>query len=223
MAVTAGPTTERTISVTLEWRDIELNAQTPAGPKAILRGLTGHASPGELVAIMGPSGAGKTSLLNVLAHRTPGFGGQVILNGTPWRELFHSILAYMPQDEMFLAQLTPREHLTFMAALRMHGKGVSEAQQLARVEQVLREMKLTGVADSLIGMPQMDGSLSRNERKRLNFATETLTGVFALALAPRAALCISLRALNVEASPLIPPPPTPLPSFPCRRAVAAVR
>ena len=162
------------IPVTLEWRSIELNVQTAAGPKAILRGLTGHASPGDLVGIMGPSGAGKTSLLNVLAQRTPGApGGQVLLNGEPWRENYLSILAYMPQDEMFLAELTPREHLTFMAQLRMHGR--ETAEQAQRVEQVLREMKLTGVANSLIGAPQADGGLSRNERKRLNFATETLT------------------------------------------------
>ena len=36
-------------------------------------------------------------------------------------------------------------------------------------------MKLGGVADSLIGDPQSENGLSRNERKRLNFATETLT------------------------------------------------
>lgn len=41
--------------VVVQWKGISLHAQTPAGPKAILRGLTGHASPGELVAIMGPS------------------------------------------------------------------------------------------------------------------------------------------------------------------------
>ena len=38
--------------------------------------------------------------------------------------------------------------------------------------QVLAEMKLGGVADSLIGDPQSETGLSRNERKRLNFATE---------------------------------------------------
>jgi hypothetical protein len=41
--------------------------------------------------------------------------------------------------------------------------------------QVIGEMKLESVANSLIGDPQQEGSMSRNERKRLNFATETLT------------------------------------------------
>ena len=74
------------IPVTVEWRSVSLHAQTPAGPKAILRGLSGFASPGELVAIMGPSGAGKTSLLNCLAQRSAGYSGEVLLNGVPWRE-----------------------------------------------------------------------------------------------------------------------------------------
>jgi len=42
------------------------------------------------------------------------------------------------------------------------------------VEQVIGEMKLGGVADLLIGDPNNESGLSRNERKRLNFATETL-------------------------------------------------
>ena len=161
------------IPVTIEWRNLTLHAQTPAGPKAILRGLTGHASPGELVAIMGPSGAGKTTLLNCLAQRAPGYGGEVLLNGVPWRENFFSILAYMPQDEMFLGELTPREHLTFMSKFRLHG--LSEGPQAARVATVIGEMQLEGVADKLIGDPNSEAGLTRNERKRLNFATETLT------------------------------------------------
>ena len=139
---------ENSINVTVEWRNITLNAQTAAGPKAILKGLTGHASPGELVAIMGPSGAGKTTLLNCLAQRTPGaLGGEVLLNGVAWREQFFAILAYMPQDEVFLAELTPREHLGFMAQLRLH-KSASDFQS-ARVEQVISEMKLQGVANQV--------------------------------------------------------------------------
>ena len=65
---------DETIAVTLEWQDITLHAQTVSGPKAILSGLSGHANPGELVAVMGPSGAGKTSLLNCLAQRSAGAG-----------------------------------------------------------------------------------------------------------------------------------------------------
>jgi ABC-type multidrug transport system ATPase subunit len=82
-------------------------------------------------------------------------------------------MAYMPQDEVFLFELTPREHLRFMAQLQLHM--ASRETQHARVDEALTEMKLMGVADQLIGDPSRQDGLSRNERKRLNFATETLT------------------------------------------------
>lgn len=48
------------------WQDLTYQI----GPKRILKGLTGLATPGQLLAIMGPSGSGKTSLLDILARKT---------------------------------------------------------------------------------------------------------------------------------------------------------
>ena len=68
------------IQVCVEWEDIAFSVNTTSGLKTVLHGLSGFAAPGELVAIMGPSGAGKTSLLNCLAHRS-----------APCRSIAHSL------------------------------------------------------------------------------------------------------------------------------------
>jgi len=49
--------------------------------KTILDGVSGIAEPGELHAIMGPSGGGKTSLLNTLSRRLKITEGKILLNG----------------------------------------------------------------------------------------------------------------------------------------------
>jgi ABC-type transport system involved in cytochrome bd biosynthesis fused ATPase/permease subunit len=64
-------TTARTRSedgVFLTWEDLYVTVSNGKnGTKPILQGLTGHARPGELLAIMGPSGCGKSTLLDALA------------------------------------------------------------------------------------------------------------------------------------------------------------
>jgi ABC-type multidrug transport system ATPase subunit len=50
-------------------RHLPKRAGLPANKKQILHGLSGFAKPGQLMAVMGASGSGKTSLLNVLGQR----------------------------------------------------------------------------------------------------------------------------------------------------------
>ena len=63
--------------------------------KRILTDISGTAQPGELLAIMGPSGAGKTSLLNALARQNPMATGEVLANGKPWNADQNNLMAYM--------------------------------------------------------------------------------------------------------------------------------
>ena len=66
--------------VSVSFRDVSY--RTPKGAE-LIAGLTGDVSPGELIAIMGESGSGKTTCLSVLAGRAgPGrVGGQIYVNG----------------------------------------------------------------------------------------------------------------------------------------------
>lgn len=148
--------------------------------KHLLKNVTGMAKSGELLAVMGSSGAGKTTLLNALAFRSPP-GVKVAptsvraLNGIPVNaEQLRARCAYVQQDDLFIAALTTKEHLIFQAMLRM-GRNVPKSVKLNRVNEVLQELSLTKCADTIIGAPGRIKGLSGGERKRLAFASETLT------------------------------------------------
>lgn len=92
--------------------------------KQILTNVSGKARPGEMIAIMGPSGGGKTSLLNFLAQRqvlSPGcqFDGDVTANGRPvGRKDFGKFGAFVQQDDVQIESMTPYECLMFAARMR---------------------------------------------------------------------------------------------------------
>lgn len=76
-------------------------------PLTLIKNIEGYAQPGMLVALMGPSGAGKTTLMDVLARRkTSGkTTGAMHLNGQPPTKLYHRALGYCEQQGVWRAQL----------------------------------------------------------------------------------------------------------------------
>ncbi|CAK8992170.1 unnamed protein product [Durusdinium trenchii] len=147
-------------SVRVDWNDVGLVA-TMKGveDKHILRKVSGFAVPGELLAIMGPSGAGKTSLLNCLAVRTAPTSGELTFNATcPYSQSLKGRVAYVHQQEMLLESYTPREHLLFQSTLRMP-RDVTKAQREQRVDASIKMCltcnalrNLIAVASKLIAM-----------------------------------------------------------------------
>uniref|UniRef100_A0A0K0DJL0 ABC transporter domain-containing protein n=1 Tax=Angiostrongylus cantonensis TaxID=6313 RepID=A0A0K0DJL0_ANGCA len=131
-----------------------------------------------LLAIMGSSGAGKTTLLNVLASRNLSglyVTGSITIDGqrmNKWK--LREISAFVQQHDMFVGTMTVREHLQFMAKLRM-GSGYTTAEQKFRVEYLIRTMGLIDCAETLIGISNTVRGLSCGEMKRLAFATDMLT------------------------------------------------
>lgn len=171
----AGASGRQHVAMGLQWRNINFSVpQADGGMKHILSNVSGLAQPGELLAIMGPSGAGKTSLLNALARQNPMATGEVLLNDKPWNASMNTLMAYMHQDEMFMPDLTVREHLQFQSQCRLPAMDAEARTQL--VENAIVQMGLERQSDQPIGDAVAGGAhISKNERKRLNYATEILT------------------------------------------------
>ena len=131
--------TDRKTFSSLEWQNIGFDV----GDRVILKNISGSVSPGRLCAIIGASGAGKTSLLNILAGRLQGASrsaitGEIFLNGEKVdpRNLGGDIAYVMQHDALFATQ-TPREALEFSAALRLP-KSVTKEDRTKMVNTLLR-------------------------------------------------------------------------------------
>ena len=140
--------------------------------KNILNEVSGYAAPGEVLACMGPSGAGKTSLMNVLSGRSSYQDGVISINGVPTTpktmKRLMSKVAYVRQADIFFGHLTVRDQFTYTALLRMPAsKSTIEKHQ--EVDKLIHLLRLSKAADSPIMM------VSGGEKKRVNIGTELLT------------------------------------------------
>ncbi|XP_074286370.1 ABC transporter G family member 32-like [Silene latifolia] len=139
----------------------------------LLVNVTGAFRPGILTALVGVSGAGKTTLMDVLSGRKTGgtIKGSIFISGYPKKqETFARISGYCEQDDNHSPCLTVHESLLFSAWLRLPSN-VDLKTQKSFVDEVMELVELTPLRGALIGMPGIDG-LSTEQRKRLTIAVE---------------------------------------------------
>jgi len=174
--------------ITLSWDDLTVKTTQSSGSicgrsknresKILANQFRGVMKPGELVAVMGASGAGKSTFMNALLFRNLSgleVTGSRYLNGTAATpKSMTAVSAYIQQDDLFIGTLTPKEHLSFMAKVNMD-PNLSKAEKKQRVESVIKDLGLTKCKDTLIGVPGRIKGISGGEKKRLAFATEVLT------------------------------------------------
>ncbi|PHU00219.1 hypothetical protein BC332_30006 [Capsicum chinense] len=139
----------------------------------LLRGVCGAFRPRILTALMGVSGAGKTTLMDVLAGRkTEGsVEGNISLSGYPKKQItFARVSGYCEQNDIHSPRVTVYESLVYSAWLRL-SPDVKEHTRKNFVEQVMELVELHPLRNSLVGLPGIDG-LSTEQRKRLTIAVE---------------------------------------------------
>ncbi|KAI2467417.1 ABC drug exporter AbcA [Annulohypoxylon bovei var. microspora] len=168
----AGPTPPIPRQVGMfHWVDLNYEIKTQNNTRQILRDIHGWVQPGTLTALMGVTGAGKTSLLNVLADRaTVGtVSGEIFVDRHARDASFRRKVGYVQQEDIHLATATVREALQFSALLRQP-ESTPKEEKLAYVESVLDMLDMQLYADAVVGVP--GEGLNVEQRKRLTIAVE---------------------------------------------------
>lgn len=147
--------------------------------KVILDGLHGSASSGTMTAIMGPTGSGKTSLLNVLAQRVSKKPKGATLTGTLRangevinQRHFKRVASYVQQDDAMGAFLTVHETLMVAAHFQLP-PDVTKERKEQYVADIISELGLANATNTRIGDAQLRG-VSGGERKRANIGIELI-------------------------------------------------
>lgn len=158
------------IDVAVSWKDLRYTIEK----KEILKGLTGSALPRRSLAIMGSSGAGKTTLMNAIADRlatddTKVLEGARLLNEVTFASAYKRAFGFVPQDDIINPMSTPTEALSFSLRIR---RGCTAEETETKVNAMLEELNLVEAKDTIVGIPGIMAGLSGGERKRTSIGVE---------------------------------------------------
>ena len=148
------------------------------GGRHILSGVQGIALPGQLMAIMGASGAGKTTFLDILARKNKrGFvDGNFYVNGEKVSDSdYRGVIGFVDQDDTLLPTLTVHEAIMTSALLRLpRDMNISAKEQ--KVYEVEKQLGILPIKDQLIGSEEGHGrGISGGEKRRVGIACELVT------------------------------------------------
>jgi ABC-type multidrug transport system ATPase subunit/pSer/pThr/pTyr-binding forkhead associated (FHA) protein len=149
----------------------QVTDRTSGKPKLLLDDISLVVKPKELVGFLGPSGAGKTTLMNALNGFVKPTTGQVLYNGEDlYRNLeaLKSTIGFVPQEDIMHRQLSVRRCLYYAAKLRLP-EDVSDEEVNRRVEEMLDTLKVDPQRwDNPVS------TLSGGQRKRVSLGIELL-------------------------------------------------
>ncbi|KAF2639904.1 hypothetical protein P280DRAFT_518339 [Massarina eburnea CBS 473.64] len=157
----------------------QLGLTLDGSQKEVLKGVTGHAGPGSLLAVMGASGA--ATFVRVLMGKAKATSGTTSINGTP-RNMsdFKKIIGYVPQDDIVLPELTVRENLLHSARVRLP-KTWKSGEIGKHVDTLILCLHLSNVQDSLVG-DVIKPVISGGQRKRVSIGIELAAAPMVLIL-----------------------------------------
>ncbi|KAF9304518.1 hypothetical protein BGZ74_001361 [Mortierella antarctica] len=160
------PKAERSFDIRFE----KLGLTLPTGVD-IIKNISGRLITGRTCAVMGPSGAGKTTFLSILAGKVAKTDGSIKVNGKEQTlSLWKKLIGFVPQEDVMLSDLSVREILMHSARMRQPAH-MSHNEKRLKVLEVIQFLGLGHIMDNPIGDVETRG-ISGGERKRVNIGME---------------------------------------------------
>lgn len=170
------------------------NISYTLGNRTILDNISGAIKPGQVMAIMGASGAGKSTFLDILARKRKmgQVSGTTLVNGREVADSeFREVVGFVDQEDTLMSTLTVYETVLYSALLRLPREMSLEAKKYRTLE-TMNELGILGIKDSRIGdsgkfviyscnkrrlMCRLQGrrSISGGEKRRVSIACELVT------------------------------------------------
>lgn len=129
---------------------------------------------GQLIGVMGGSGVGKSTLLDLLSGKIKPDQGKITINGYDIHagsDKLEGFIGFVPQDDLLIEELTVYQNLFFNA--RLCFRNFTHEQIHETVERILDDLDLTETKNLRVGSP-LKKVISGGQRKRLNIALELM-------------------------------------------------
>jgi len=161
------------LKISIDARDISLRFKDSENG---LQKLSLYEESGKLVGILGGSGVGKSTLLNVLNGMTKPDSGEILINGynlysPEGREKLKGVIGFVPQDDLLFEDLTVFQNLYYNAKMCLDNLGETGIKEA--VDRILADFDLDVIRDLTVGNP-LNKVISGGQRKRLNIALELI-------------------------------------------------
>lgn len=127
------------------------------GNRTILDNISGCVKPGQVMAIMGASGAGKSTFLDLLARKNKQgeVSGVTLVNGREVSDAeFKNVIGFVDQEDTLMSTLTVYETILYSALLRLPREMSIEAKKYRTLE-TMSELGILGIKDMRIGKSGM--------------------------------------------------------------------